>query len=44
MNRRGASGIDGESIKRFESEREQRVQEICARLKAGAYRLHRFGG
>lgn len=36
MNRRGASGIDGESIKQFELE--QRVQEICARLKAGAYR------
>lgn len=38
MNRRGASGIDGESTKQFESELEQRVQEICARLKAGAYR------
>jgi len=38
MNRRGASGIDGESTTQFESELEQRVQEICARLKAGAYR------
>ena len=38
MNRRGASGIDGESAKQFESELEQRVQNICARLKAGTYR------
>lgn len=38
MNRHGASGIDGEGIEQFESELEQRVQEICARLKAGAYR------
>jgi group II intron reverse transcriptase/maturase len=38
MNRHGASGIDGESIEQFESELEQRVQEICARLKVGAYR------
>lgn len=38
MNRRGASGIDGESTKQFESGLEQRVQGICARLKAGAYR------
>jgi RNA-directed DNA polymerase len=38
MNRRGASGVDGESIEQFESELEQRVQEICAQLKAGVYR------
>ena len=38
MNRRAASGIDGESAKQFESELEQRVQDICARLKAGTYR------
>jgi RNA-directed DNA polymerase len=38
INRRGASGIDGESIEQFESELEQRVQEICERLRAGAYR------
>jgi retron-type reverse transcriptase len=38
MNRHGASGIDGESPKQFESELEQRVQEICAQLKAGVYR------
>lgn len=37
INRKGASGIDGESIKQFEQELEQRVQEICERLKAGAY-------
>jgi RNA-directed DNA polymerase len=38
MNRHGASGIDGESTKQFESELEQRVQDICARLKGGTYR------
>jgi RNA-directed DNA polymerase len=38
MNRHGASGIDGQSTKQFESELEQRLQEICERLKAGAYR------
>lgn len=38
VNRRGASGIDGESTQQFESELEQRVQGICVRLKAGAYR------
>ena len=38
INRHGAGGIDGESIEQFESELEHRVQEICARLKAGAYR------
>src|SRR5258708_22906468 len=38
INRHGAGGIDGESIEQFESEWELRVQEICARLKAGAYR------
>lgn len=38
MNRRGASGVDGETTKEFESELEQRVQDICARLKAGTYR------
>ena len=38
MNRHGASGVDGESTKQFECELEQRVQAICERLKAGAYR------
>ena len=38
INRHGAGGIDGENIEQFESELEQRIQEICARLKAGAYR------
>src|SRR6516225_5863845 len=38
MNRHGASGIDGESTKQFECELEQRVQDICTRLKAGTYR------
>ena len=38
INRDGASGVDGESIEQFESELEQRIQEMCAQLKAGAYR------
>ena len=38
MNRRGASGIDGETTQQFERELETRVQDICARLKAGTYR------
>ena len=38
INRRGASGVDGESIEQFESELDERIQEICAQLRAGAYR------
>lgn len=38
INRRGAAGVDGESIEQFEGELEQRIQEICAQLRAGAYR------
>src|SRR6267142_4251540 len=38
INRHGAGGIDGESCGQFESELEQRVQEICERLRAGTYR------
>jgi group II intron reverse transcriptase/maturase len=37
MNRRGASGVDGETTTEFERELETRVQDICARLKAGTY-------
>src|SRR5262245_30701256 len=38
MNRRGASGIDGETTQQFERELETRVQDICARLRAGTSR------
>jgi retron-type reverse transcriptase len=38
MNRRGASGIEGETTQQCEREREARVQDICARLKAGTSR------
>src|SRR5260221_9437239 len=38
MNRRGASGIDGETTKEFEQGLDTRVQELCERLKRGAYR------
>jgi len=37
MNRRAAGGIDGESCEQFESELEQRVQEINQQLRAGTY-------
>jgi group II intron reverse transcriptase/maturase len=38
MNRKAASGVDGESTEQFASEMEERVEEICRQLKAGAYR------
>jgi retron-type reverse transcriptase len=38
INRRGASGIDGETIKEFEQDLDTRVQDLCERLKQGAYR------
>jgi len=38
MNRKAASGIDGESTEQFASEMEERVEEICKQLRAGTYR------
>lgn len=38
MNRKAASGVDGESTEQFASEMEERVEEICRQLKTGAYR------
>src|SRR5262245_10896343 len=38
MNRRGAGGVDGETIKEFERDLEARIQGIHARLRAGQYR------
>lgn len=38
MNRRGASGVDGETTKEFERDLDTRVQDLCGRLKQGAYR------
>jgi RNA-directed DNA polymerase len=38
MNRKGASGVDGETTKEFESELETRVKQLYARLKAKQYR------
>src|SRR5438105_9918609 len=38
MNRKGASGVDGETTKEFESDLETRVEQLCARLKARQYR------
>lgn len=37
MNRRGASGVDGETAGQFERELKTRVEDIYARLKAGRY-------
>ena len=37
MNRRGASGVDGETTKEFERGLDTRVRELCERLKRGAY-------
>ena len=38
LNRKAASGIDGESTEQFASEMEERVEEICKQLRAGTYR------
>ena len=38
INRKAASGIDGESTEQFASEMEERVEEICKQLRAGTYR------
>jgi len=37
MNRRAASGVDGESGKEFERDLDQRVEALCARVRAGSY-------
>lgn len=38
LNRRGASGVDGETTKEFDQNLDERVQDLCERLKQGAYR------
>ena len=38
MNRRGASGVDGETTKEFERDLDRRVRDLCQRLKQGIYR------
>lgn len=38
INRRGASGVDGETAKEFEQGLDTRVQELCQRLKQGTYK------
>src|SRR6516225_3409259 len=37
MNRRSASGIDGETAREFERDLDRRIPELVARLKAGKY-------
>jgi len=38
INRRGASGGDGETAREFERDLDTRVQELCQRLKQGTYK------
>lgn len=38
MNKRGASGVDGETPEEFEQNLERRCEDIVARLKARNYR------
>jgi hypothetical protein len=44
INRKAASGIDGESTEQFAGEMEERVEEICKQLRAGTYRAPRPTG
>src|SRR5262245_40684090 len=37
LNRKGASGIDGETIEEFEANLEERLQDLWQRLRAGRY-------
>ena len=37
MNRKAASGVDGETAKEFEKELDERVEKLCARVRAGQY-------
>ena len=37
LNRKGASGIDGETIEAFETNLEERIQDLWRRLRAGQY-------
>ena len=37
LNRKGASGIDGETIEAFETNLEERIQSLWRRLRAGRY-------
>ncbi|GAB6172401.1 group II intron reverse transcriptase/maturase [Paradesulfitobacterium aromaticivorans] len=38
MNRKGASGVDGETTRQFESQLEERTQDIWSRMKANCYK------
>jgi len=38
LNKRGAHGVDGQTVKEFEDGLDERVQDLHARLKAGQYR------
>ena len=37
LNRKGASGLDGETIQEFETNVEERIQALWQRLRAGQY-------
>ncbi|MDD2465447.1 MAG: hypothetical protein PHI97_15730 [Desulfobulbus sp.] len=38
INQRGVSGVDGETTKEFEQDLDERVRDLCERLKQGIYR------
>ena len=37
MNRKAASGVDGETAKEFEKELDKRVENLCAKVREGQY-------
>lgn len=37
MNRKAASGVDGETAKEFEKELDKRVEDLCAKVREGQY-------
>lgn len=39
MNRKGASGVDGETTKKFESQLDVRVQDIWTRMRGNRYKV-----
>ena len=38
VNKRGAHGVDGETVEEFENDLETRLESIHSRLKTGTYR------
>ena len=38
MNRKGAGGVDGETVEQFERNLDERVEDLVSRLKTGRYK------